>query len=311
MELEPEFMRDAQEIRAEIRQTRHRKELRLYRWLIVLGGLGVLILITRSSSAPSLEDLLSVYNGRTDIAFALWCVYFVMSLFSGVGAIFIMLITLIVSYYRYYAGQLAYSVRVSETNFPEIYAKVRQYTELLGFKKEPEVYVRQMNGQINAYASWVPGKTFIQLNAEIVDLAYMENRDFDTVFFIMAHEFGHIFLHHVQLQYIFWPRLGTSFPIIGQLVYHGWERAREYSADRVAQALTENKAAVPAMMMLSAGRHAYRYLDAEDYLARITAPQGPLVLFFRWCINFFGSHPIHPYRVAAILDPGKHSGRLV
>ena len=309
--MEQEDILHSEQKRRIIMQLRHRKELRLYRWLIVFGALGVLILLRRPPSVPSLESLTAAYQGRSDIAMLLWTVYFVLSLFSGISAVFMLLITTLVRLYRYYAGLLSYSIRVSEKNFPEIYAKVQEYTALLGLKKEPEVYVRQMNGQVNAWACWIPGKTFIQLNAEIVDLAYMENRDFDTVFFIMAHEFGHICLHHVQLQYVFWPSLGNFFPVIGPLLSYAWQRAREYSADRVAQVLTDDQTSVPAMMMLSAGRHAYKYMDAEDYLSHITARQGPLVRFFRWCVNFFSTHPIFPYRVAAILDPQKRSGRLV
>ena len=300
-----------QKVRWEIKRTRHRKELPLYCWLIFIGFLAVLILLSRRSGIPDLQELIAGNKDKEDIAVVFWTFYVLLSLFSGIGAVVLLLISMIVSMYRYYGGQLAYSVRVSEVNFPEIYAKVQEYTRLLGLTREPEVYVRQMNGQVNAYTSWIPGRAFIQLNAEIVDLAYMENRDFDTVFFVMAHEFGHIQLHHVQLHYIFWPALGMFFPVIGQFVYHGWQRAREYSADRVAQALTDGQAQLETMMMLSAGRHAYKHVDAADYLERITAKQGALARFARWCINFGSTHPIHPYRVQAILDPEKRSGRLV
>ena len=299
-ELQPE------EVQAEIRRTRHRKELRLYRLLIVLGVLAIFYVFWRAGERPSLEELQSYGYGAMLSTIAL-----IASLFTGIGGIVIFLISLLFQYYAYYGGQLAYSIRVSEKNFPEIYHKAQEYTRLLGLKKMPEIYVRQMNGQVNAYTSWVPGKTFIQLNAEIVDLAYMENKDFDTVFFVMAHEFGHVHLHHVQLAYTLWPMLAMFFPAVGQLFYLGLQRAREYSADRVAQALTAGKAELETMMMLSAGRHAYKHVDAEDYVERINENNRALERFARWCINFGSTHPIHPYRVRAILDPEKRSGRLL
>ena len=101
------------------------------------------------------------------------------------------------------------------------------------------------------------------------------------------------------------------FPAVGQLFYLGLQRAREYSADRVAQALTGGKAELETMMMLSAGRHAYKYMDAEDYVERINENNRALERFARWCINFASTHPIHPYRGRAILDPEKRSGRLL
>ena len=304
-ELQPE------EVQAEIRRTRHRKELRLYRLLIALGVLAIFYVFWRAGERPSLEELQSYGYGDPTTITMLSTIALIASLFTGIGGIVIFLISLLFQYYAYYGGQLAYSIRVSEKNFPEIYHKAQEYTRLLGLKKMPEIYVRQMNGQVNAYTSWVPGKTFIQLNAEIVDLAYMENKDFDTVFFVMAHEFGHVHLHHVQLAYTLWPMLAMFFPAVGQLFYLGLQRAREYSADRVAQALTAGKAELETMMMLSAGRHAYKYVDAEDYVERINENNRALERFARWCINFGSTHPIHPYRVRAILDPEKRSGRLL
>ena len=304
-ELQPE------EVQAEIRRTRHRKELRLYRLLIVLGVLAIFYVFWRAGERPSLEELQSYGYGDPTTVTMLSTIALIASLFTGIGDIVIFLISLLFQYYAYYGGQLAYSIRVSEKNFPEIYHKAQEYRSLLRLRQMPEIYVRQMNGQVNAYTSWVPGKTFIQLNAEIVDLAYMENKDFDTVFFVMAHEFGHVYLHHVQLGYTLWPMLAMFFPAVGQLFYLGLQRAREYSADRVAQALTGGKAELETMMMLSAGRHAYKYVDAGDYVERINEHNRALERFARWCINFGSTHPIHPYRVRAILDPEKRSGRLL
>ncbi len=301
-----------EEVQAEIKITRHRKELRLYRFLIVLGALSMIYVLWRADGLPDLKDYMnSPYGTDPSMGAMLYMIALIASLFSGIGAIVIFLISLMFQFYSYYGGQLAFSVRVSEKNFPEIYAKAQEYSRLLGLKKMPEIYVRQMNGQINAYTSWVPGKTFIQLNAEIVDLAYMENKDFDTVFFVMAHEFGHVYLHHVQLGYTIWPMLAMFCPVLGQVFYLGLQRAREYSCDRVAQALTGGRAELETMMMLSAGRHAYKYVDAEDYVARINENNRGLERFARWCINFGSTHPIHPYRVRAVLDTEKRSGRLL
>ena len=236
----------------------------------------------------------------------------VISVIGGILMIIGMLVLFLIILYNIYAGQLAYSVKVSEKNFPEIYKKVKEYTYLLGFRREPEVYVQQMNGMLNAYTSWIPGRTFIQLNAEIVDLAYMENKDFDTVFFAMAHEFGHIYLHHVQLNYTLWSNLIAFVPILGNLFFRPiLSRAREYSADRVGQALTNGKNQEECMMLLSAGRHAYKKLNINDYMDKIAKPRGAMVRFFRWITNLLASHPIMPFRVAAILDVDKKSGRLL
>ena len=301
--------RSPQEVRTEIWRTRHSAEKKLYILLTVLGLIRVAMLaadmFTRHAAFTELERLgLEDYSGTL-------LIFRLLSLMTGFGSVVILLVSLLVQLYRYYGTQLSYGVRVTERNFPEIHAKVQEYTEILGLRKAPEVYVRQMNGTVNAAAAWVPGRTFIQLNAEIVDLAYMENQDFEPVYFVLAHEMGHIFLHHVQLPYTVWPILSQFVPVLGQLLFQMLQRAREYSADRVAQALTDLTAQLDTMMVLTVGRHAYKHVNAVDYYADIIGRRTALERFARWCINLLSSHPIMPFRVQALLDEQKHSGRLI
>ena len=305
-------------VQAEIKGTRHKKEVPLYITMIVLGVLACTIIILHDISGDGfMSELRKLFEdmpgmGPSDISRLISVVFFATSIIFGIGSLLLLFITTLVGVYRLYADQMSYSIRVSERNFPEIYAKVREYTWLLGWKKEPEVYVQQMGGAINAFTSWVPGKVFVQLNAEVVDLAYMEHKDFETINFIMAHEFGHAHLHHVQLYYAIWPLLVTFIPFIGPNILHSLlSRSREYSCDRVAQALTGGVAQEECMMMLSAGRHAYKYVNSREYIRDITARHNAVERFARWCVNLFASHPIMPYRVNAILDPTKKSGRLL
>ena len=306
-------------VQAEIRRTRHNKEIPFYIALIVLGAIASIFMLFRSANGNNLlQELLDIFSdigtgsGGYGISYVVSFFLLLSGMVFGILSIAFLFATFLIGVYQLYANQLAYSVRVSETNFPEIYAKVREYSWLLGWKKEPEVYVQQMNGEVNAFTSWVPGKVFLQLNAEIVDLAYMENKDFDTIFFVMAHEFGHAYLHHVQLYYSIWPALVAFIPVIGPMILSNLlSRAREYSADRVAQALTGGVRQEETMMLLSVGRHAYKYMNVHEYLRNITSNHNIVERFARWCINLTASHPIVPYRVSAILDPSKKSGRIL
>ena len=316
---EIEHIRTPEEVRAEIKRTRHKAEVPLFWILSILGLLTVIVIVAISSGDKSVTDAVrkmieeaGIGSGDVNVNLLVQVIIIILAVFSGVGVIIYFVIQLILSVYNYYAGVLAYAVRVSDTNFPEIYEKVKEYTRLLGMKKEPEVYVAQQNGVINAFTSWIPGKTYIQLNAEIVDLAYMENKDFDTVFFVMAHEFGHAYLGHVNVFKNIFVYLTMLIPGFGQMViFPLLSRAREYSSDRVAQALTDCKNQEECMMMLGAGRHAYKYVNTQDYLKQINQPQNFITRFFRWLINLTASHPIMPFRVAAINDPERKSGRLI
>lgn len=304
------------DVKNQIKRTRHNAELVLYFLMIVLGiAMLESYLSMGSGSSEAIDEILNILFQTAEepdsIMISIIAGIIKLLFFNGIVALVFVILRSIIEMYRYYAGQMAYSIKVSEHNFPEIYEKVKEYTQLLNLDKQPEVYVRQMNGGLNAYTSWVFGKSFIQLNAEIVDLAYMENKDFDTVMFVLAHEFGHIYFHHVHLHYNLLPILGNLFPGLGIIFYMMLSRAREFSCDRVAQALTGDKNQVECMMLLGVGRHAYKYMDAQNYLDEITANHNKIELMFRWFINFFSTHPIMPFRTKAILDPEKNSGRLI
>ena len=306
-------------VQSEIRRTRHRAELPMYAITIVLGIIAAIILyIYTFNDSGALEQIKDVMAGENIIEsseeyqsiFTILVAF--VSMVGGVGIAVIYVVTYLVGSYKLYASRMCYGIRVSEKNYPEIYAKVKEFTELLGLKKEPEVYVQQSNGSVNAFASWAPGRTFIQLNAEVVDLGYMENKDFDTVAFIMAHEFGHIYFHHVHMHYRIWTTLIGYVPIVGALIISPlYSRSKEYTADRVAQALTGGKNQVEGMKLLCAGRHGYKYIDIQDYLENANQNYNILEKIARFVINMMASHPVTPYRIAAIMDETKKNGKLL
>ncbi len=229
----------------------------------------------------------------------------------GIGCSIILVIFLVLlllyQYYKLYAGIMSYSIKVTPTNFPEIYNKAQEFADKLGLKKVPEVYIQQHNGQINAFATYLVGKRYVQLNAEIVDIAYMENKDFDTLYFVMAHEFGHIYLRHVTLLTNLLTFVGKLIPLFAPT----YVRAQEYSADRVAQALTDNVNSEQCMALLSSGRHLYKYVDINDYLSSAEGNHNFIERLGRFIINLLADHPITPFRVKAIMDPDRKSGRLL
>ena len=309
--------RTSEEVRSEIKKTRHKAELPLYAITIILGVIAVIVVwvfaFRDSGALDKIKEILTE-NNVTDVSpefnqLLIACVTLI-SLIGGIGCLIYYLLSYLYSYYELYADEMCYSVRVSEKNFPELYAYVKEFTMLLGLKKEPEVYV-QSTGKVNAFACWVPGKYYIRINAEVLDLAYMENKDIKTVAFIMAHEFGHVYFHHVNMFYRIWTTFVGHIPILGTAVITPlYTRSKEYSADRVAQALMAGSKE-DGMMLLSAGRHLYKHSDIKDYIENINKHHNFLERLARFLINFTASHPIMPFRVAAILDEGKKSGRLI
>lgn len=311
-------VRTPESVQKEIRNRRHKAELPLFVINSIIGPIFICIAGIVLFGEYGIVDLIKEGLENAEITetspeFSAFLIGFI-AVFASIGAIgFVcyLIILSLIEYYKRYASNMAYGIRVSEENFPEIYAKAQEFSQLLGWKKAPEIYIQQMDGSINAMASWVPGKKYVHLNAEVVDIQYLEHKDFDTLCFVMAHEFGHLYLHHVQIYYNFWSSLAVTIPVAGKYFLAPLlSRAREYSADRVAQALT-GECGTETMMFLTAGRHLYKYANAEDYMAWVNKDKNFIEKFARFVRNMLSSHPVTPFRTKAILDPTQKSGRLL
>ena len=206
-----------------------------------------------------------------------------------------------IALYQLHARTRAFAIKVSERNFPEIYHKSVEFANRLGMEKVPAVYIQQQNGMLNAFAAAVVGKRYATINAEIVDVAYSGNKDFDPVYYVLAHEFAHHYYKHTSIFHVFVNYFGIMFPIVG--LAHS--RSREYSCDRLAQLLT-GKDCVREAMLLSAGRRLYNLVDLADYLDNARDERG----FFLWLTNLLATHPIQLKRIAALADPHRSSGQL-
>ena len=293
--------RTTEEVRKEIRRVRHKGERPIYWIMFAINITALLAVVLISVALGTIDD----FSGMVDDPDAIQLLEDL-----GKGAAFLVIAYLVIFLlcvlYQAYAKELSYSVRVTPKNFPEIYEKSVEFTRLLGLKKVPEVYITQENGVLNAFSAWVAGKRYVQLNAEIVDIAYMENKDFDVVYFVMAHEFGHQYFNHPTLMHNLSIFVANMIPLLRPL----YSRSQEYSADRVAQVLTED-VGVRCMAMLTVGRHLYPHVDVDDYLENIYRKPNVLERLARWIVNLLTDHPINPLRVRAIVDPEKKSGRLI
>lgn len=199
-----------------------------------------------------------------------------------------------------YAKYRSMSVRITEKNFPEIYAIVEEYAVRLGLKKIPKVYLIQGNGVLNAFASCIPFRQYIELYADLVEVAYREHHDMETLKFVIGHEMAHIYLGHATLHYMMSMLFANMVPILSSTA----SRAREYSCDRIGQKLSGSDG-IEAMMALTAGIHLYKQVDKENYIENAKMVKGVFV----WSYNLAAHHPITSKRVLA-LAMKEGSGKL-
>ncbi|MDO5520980.1 MAG: M48 family metallopeptidase [bacterium] len=209
---------------------------------------------------------------------------------------------LIVGYlglYFYFAYYRANSLRITEKNFPEVYALIEEYSYRLGIST-PKAYVIQQSGILNAFSTFIFRKQWICIHSELFEVAYREHKDMDALAFIIAHELAHIYYGHATLHYNLPIWFSSAIPIIGATA----SRTREYSCDRLAQRLTGSDG-LDAMLVLVIDRHLYKMVDKEDYIQEMRGQRG----FFLWVVNLVVDHPIMSKRVVA-LEEGRGSGKL-
>lgn len=201
--------------------------------------------------------------------------------------------------YYMYAKYRANSVRITEKNFPEVYRTIEEYANRLGIAV-PKAYVIQTGGTLNAFSTFLFKRQWIAIHSELLEVAYREHKDMESLSFVIAHEMAHIYYKHATFLYNFAALFAMQIPIIGTTA----SRAREYSCDRLAQLLT-GASGVEAMLVLAVDRHVYKLVDQEDYLSEMKNTKG----FFVWYSNLLADHPVLSKRVVALYE-GRGSGDL-
>lgn len=149
---------------------------------------------------------------------------------------------------------LASAVRVSERQFPELWATYRGCAERLGVAPVPPLYLRP--GGLNAFTSGVE-EPFIVLQSATVSASTPAELEF-----VLGHELGHVRCQHVLYNTLAWqlPTLARLVPVVGGLVSRAlavalmeWHRRAELSCDRFGLLACQDPDAALRFMVKAAG----------------------------------------------------------
>lgn len=161
---------------------------------------------------------------------------------------------------------LASNIRLSESQLPDVYHRVKRICDMLGIRDYPEVYLC-MSPYPNA---WTYGETMPSITLTSALLEYLKDDELDSV---IAHECGHIICHHVLYNtVVHFLSLGVGSFLTGitkplRLAVKHWQRTSELSADRVAVMVAGIDAFVRSELRLTGGpRSITDMIDVKEYI---------------------------------------------
>lgn len=183
-------------------------------------------------------------------------------------------------------------VELSESQFPDLYRQFIECCQRLQIEKQPQAYVLNGDGGLNAFATKFLGTQYVVLMSDVVDA--MDSHS-DGVRFYMGHELGHLRMKHLNIGHLLrWPVLWL--PLLGA----AYSRARESTCDRHGLACSSTpEGAARALGALSAGSERWKDLDIKAYLNQAKHSSGFWMSFH----ELTAAYPWLTKRVARVVDP--------
>ena len=206
------------------------------------------------------------------------------------------------------------NIRVTADNFPDVHALMKRACRALDVPVEPE---RDLGGggEINAFTAGID-RPIVVLTAGAVDLLSEEE-----LFFVVAHELGHIKSGHVLYYQIaeFVPVLGEIIGSatfgIGELLGAGlqvallnWKRKSEFTADRAGLLATQDVTVSLAALLKLAGlpQKYYASANVDDFIAQARTFEAmdsdKLTWIAKWLSSAGQTHPWTVLRANQLLS---------
>ena len=152
------------------------------------------------------------------------------------------------------------AVRLGPAQFPELYARVQELARTAGLGTEPEAYLLESGGSLNALATKFFRGRMIVLFSDLLDAC---GDDLVARDMVIGHEIGHLKAGHLDHVLLTGP--GRLMPFLGA----AYARACERTCDRWGAALCGDPAgAVRGLAILAAGGTHAKRMNLQAYVAQ-------------------------------------------
>lgn len=235
----------------------------------------------------------SLINSKEKLYFTLSLVIsvliYLLMVFSIIGIVYL-LIGIIISFFAHglFVGNVrGNGVKISETQFPEVYHLSKEIAGKMGMDSVPDIYIIQSNGMLNAFATKFLGRSFVVLFSDIFELAYKQGEA--ELAFIICHEFAHLKRKHVSWRTFLFPSMFVPF------LSQAYSRACEYTCDNFA-AHFQTAGAENGLLILAVGKELYQKVNIQEYINQRKVDSG----FWVKLSELLSTHPDLPKRINGI-----------
>lgn len=152
------------------------------------------------------------------------------------------------------------AVRLGPAQFPELHARVQELARAAGLPREPEAYLLESGGSLNAMATKFFRGRMIVLFSDLLDAC---GDDLAARDMVIGHEIGHLKAGHLDHLLLTGP--GRLLPFLGA----AYSRACERTSDRWGAALCGDPAgAVRGLAILAAGGSHAKRMNLQAFVAQ-------------------------------------------
>ncbi len=221
----------------------------------------------------------------------------------GLGFIIVPIIIffawMVVNLFRAYL--LGSCAEITPDNFPEIHGMLEQIKLNLDYPKKVEAYVYQ-NGEVNAFLIRRFRTRIILLPHELLTGMLKEEGKSELIW-ILSRAVGHLKAKHLRLWWLNLIIESLEKLQILNLFLYPWERATQYSGDRIGLAVCfDLKAAIRAINKLMLGNE---ISSKTTLLGALNQRKKLSGTFFGWLAECLSTHPHLTNRIASLINWSK------